>query len=135
CGQADIQVLAPKDIFTYMGSRLADLIPFDAAAFYLADLENSTLVAEHVVSPESGPIQNFAFPLEQKLSGWAAANNQSLFNLPPFPDFVHWKGEEPPSFQYSVIAPMNRGGVVWGAISLYRTEKTKFTDEEFRRLE
>src|SRR5204863_3529130 len=74
-------------------------------------------------------------PLEQKLSGWAAANNQSLFNLPPFPDFVNWKGEQPPSFQYSIIAPMNRGGVVWGAVSLYRKEKTKFTDEEFRRLE
>jgi diguanylate cyclase (GGDEF)-like protein len=30
---------------------------------------------------------------------------------------------------------MNKGGVVLGAVSLYRKDKTKFTDDEFRRLE
>jgi diguanylate cyclase (GGDEF)-like protein len=30
---------------------------------------------------------------------------------------------------------MNKGGVVLGAVSLYRREKTKFSDDEFRRLE
>jgi len=118
----------------FMGNKLKDLIPFDAGVFYVADLQNSTVVAEHVVGPESAPILNFRLPLEQKLSGWVAANNQSLCNLPPFPDFVHWEGQ-PPSFEYSVIAPMNKGGVVLGAVSLYRKSKTKFTDDEFRRLE
>src|SRR5262249_18606861 len=33
------------------------------------------------------------------------------------------------------IAPMNRNGSVLGSISLYRRERTKFTEEEFRRLE
>ena len=91
-------------------------------------------MAEHVVGSEGGPIQNFRLPLEQKLSGWVAANNQSLCNLPPFPDFVNLEGERP-SFQFSIIAPMNKGGVVLGAVSLYRKDKTKFTDDEFRRLE
>ena len=35
----------------------------------------------------------------------------------------------------SAIAPMNRNGTVIGAISLYRKTQTKFTEEEFRRLE
>jgi diguanylate cyclase (GGDEF)-like protein len=35
----------------------------------------------------------------------------------------------------SAIAPMNRNGTVWGTISLYRKEKLKFSEEEFRRLE
>jgi diguanylate cyclase (GGDEF)-like protein len=30
---------------------------------------------------------------------------------------------------------MNSNGIVWGAIALYRKQKAKFTDEEFRRLE
>jgi diguanylate cyclase (GGDEF)-like protein/putative nucleotidyltransferase with HDIG domain len=132
--RAEIQFLSAKDVLLFMGSKLKDLIPFDAGAFYVADLENSCVVAEHVVGAESGPIQNYRLPLEQKLSGWVAANNQSLCNLPPFPDFVNWVGE-PPSFQFSIIAPMNKGGVVLGAVSLYRKDKTKFTDDEFRRLE
>jgi hypothetical protein len=117
--RAEIQFLSAKDVLLFMGSKLKDLIPFDAGAFYVADLENSCVVAEHVVGAESGPIQNYRLPLEQKLSGWVAANNQSLCNLPPFPDFVNWVGE-PPSFQFSIIAPMNKGGVVLGAVSLYR---------------
>jgi diguanylate cyclase (GGDEF)-like protein len=35
----------------------------------------------------------------------------------------------------SAIAPMNRDNQVFGAVSLYRNEPSKFTDEEFRRLE
>jgi diguanylate cyclase (GGDEF)-like protein len=35
----------------------------------------------------------------------------------------------------SAIVPMNSNGVVWGAVSLYRKQKNKFTEEEFRRLE
>jgi diguanylate cyclase (GGDEF)-like protein len=35
----------------------------------------------------------------------------------------------------SAIAPMNRHNEVFGAISLYRKDSAKFTDEEFRRLE
>ena len=132
--RADIQFLSAGDVLLFMGSKLKDLIPFDAGAFYVADLENGCVVAEHVIGSQGGPIQNFRMPLEQKLSGWVAANNQSLCNLPPFPDFVNWIGE-PPTFQFSIIAPMNKGGVVLGAISLYRKEKTKFTDDEFRRLE
>jgi diguanylate cyclase (GGDEF)-like protein len=73
-------------------------------------------------------------PLEQKLTGWVAANNQALCNLPPFPDFL--KVPEPrPAFQISAIAPMNHNKQVFGAISLYRIASSKFTDEEFRRLE
>lgn len=132
--RADIQFLTTKDVLLFMGSKIAELIPFDAAAFYMADLQNGTVVAEHVVGPDSGTLQNHAVPLEHKLSGWVAANNQSLCNLPPFPDFISFEGEKP-DFQYSVIAPMNRSGVVWGAVSLYRKSKTKFTEEEFRRLE
>src|SRR5262249_23832861 len=68
------------------------------------------------------------------MSGWAAANNQALCNLPPFPNFMHHK-QELPAFQLSAIAPMNRNGSVFGAISLYRKERTRFTEEEFRKLE
>jgi diguanylate cyclase (GGDEF)-like protein len=132
--RADIHYLSAKDVLTFMGGKLTDLITFDAGVFYVADLESSTVVAKHVVGPESGPLLNFSMSLEQKLSGWAAANNESLPNLPPEPDFSYWEGEKP-TFQFSIVAPMNTGKVVLGAVTLYRKSNTKFTDEERRRLE
>jgi diguanylate cyclase (GGDEF)-like protein/putative nucleotidyltransferase with HDIG domain len=132
--RADFQCLTPKEIFSFMGSKLEKLVDFDTALFYLADLTEGFIVAEHFVGETGKDLLGLSLALEQKLTGWVAANNQSLCNLPPFPDFL--KCSEPrPTFQLSAIAPLNRHGEVLGAISLYRREQVKFTEEEFRRLE
>jgi diguanylate cyclase (GGDEF)-like protein/putative nucleotidyltransferase with HDIG domain len=132
--RANFQCLTPADIFSFMGRRLEALIQFDAAVFFAADLTKGTVTATHAVGNDTQRLYGLTLPLEQKLTGWVAANNQALCNLPPFPDFLQC--EEPkPSFQVSAIAPMNRRNEVFGAISLYRNGQTKFTDAEFRRLE
>jgi len=132
--RVDFECLSSKDVYSFVGGKLSSLIDFDVAVFYKADLATGQIVADHVEGAESAGLRGLALRLEQKLSGWVAANNQALCNLPPFPDFLSC--EEPrPSFQISAIAPLNRHGTVMGAISLYRKNQQKFTDEEFRRLE
>ena len=131
--RANIQCLTPKDVFAFMGRKLEELVPFDAAVFYLADLERGVVIGEHVLGSEAFDLRGLTLPLEKKLSGWVASNNQPLCNLPPFPDFLGCSLQ--PNFEISAIAPMNRNGIVWGAISLYRTLKVKFSEEEFRRVE
>ena len=132
--RANIQCLNTNDVFAFMGRKLEELVAYDAAVFFLADLENGTIVAEHVQGNETEGLKKLTLPLEKKLSGWVASTNQSLCNLPPFPDFMGCT-EYQPTFELSAIVPMNTNGVVWGAISLYRKAKTKFSEEEFRRLE
>jgi diguanylate cyclase (GGDEF)-like protein len=132
--RSEIQCLNRKDILAFMGGKLTNLIPFDAAVFYMADLGEGTVKADYVLGPSSDGLTGLTLGLEQKLSGWVAANRQALCNLPPFPDFLACP-EPRPAFQVCAIAPMHRGGTVYGAISLYRTEKRKFSEEEFRRLE
>lgn len=133
-GRADIQCLTHKDVFVFMGSKLSSLVSFDAAVFYTANLSEGVVTAAHVLGCATEGLLGLSLELEQKLSGWVAANNQSLCNLPPFPDFL--KCEEPrPAFQISAIVPMNRNGRVLGTISLYRREPAKFSEEDFRRLE
>jgi diguanylate cyclase (GGDEF)-like protein/putative nucleotidyltransferase with HDIG domain len=131
--RANIQCLIPRDVFAFMGRKLEELVQFDAAVFYLADLERGVVIADHVLGVEGPILRGLTLPLEKKLTGWVASNNQPLCNLPPFPDFLGCAIQPP--FEISAIAPMNRNGVIWGAISLYRTTKSKFSDEEFRRVE
>ena len=88
----------------------------------------------HAIGPSGTNLLGLNLRLEQKLTGWVAANNQALCNLPPFPDFLNCDDPKP-VFQVSAIAPLNRQGEVLGAISVYRKEARKFTEEEFRRLE
>src|SRR5262249_23463172 len=122
------------EVFSFMGRRLENLVGFDVAVFYAADLTTGTIKAARVVGQGGESFEGLTLPLEQKLSGWVAANNQGLCNLPPFPDFLSCPVPKP-SFQISAIAPMNYQGEVVGAISLYRTNPIKFTEAEFRRLE
>jgi diguanylate cyclase (GGDEF)-like protein len=117
-----------------MGSKLSNLIAFDAAVFYTADLMDQSVIATHVIGHQIEGLAGLRLSLEQKLSGWVAANNQSLCNLPPFPDFLNCNDPRP-TFQISAIAPINRNGKVFGAVSLYRTGNEKFDEESFRRLE
>jgi diguanylate cyclase (GGDEF)-like protein/putative nucleotidyltransferase with HDIG domain len=102
--------------------------------FAQADLEEGAISAAHAIGQNAEFFEDLKLPLEQKLTGWFAANNLSLCNLPPFPDFLNFS-EPKPSFQISAIAPVNRHNEVLGAISLYRKGTVKFTEEEFRRLE
>ena len=132
--RADFECLKPSEIFSFMGGKLHCLINFDAAVFYEADLSRGIIRAAHTLGPASAVLSDLNLSLEQKLTGWVAANNQALCNLPPFPDFLNCP-EPRPTFQVSAIAPLNRQGEVLGAISLYRRDTNKFTEEEFRRLE
>jgi diguanylate cyclase (GGDEF)-like protein/putative nucleotidyltransferase with HDIG domain len=131
--RAEFQYLTAKEIFSFMGVKLRNLIHFDTGVFFTADLNKGLVLAEHVVGADEG-LLGLGLELEQKLTGWVAANNQALCNLPPFPDFLKCDGPRP-TFQLSAIAPLNRHGEVLGAISLYRKDSNKFTEEEFRRLE
>ena len=131
--QAEFQCLTAKEIFSFIGAKLKKLVEFDTGIFYIADLTGGVVIAEHVVGSDE-ELLGLTLTLEQKLTGWVAANNQALCNLPPFPDFLKC-GDPRPNFQLSAIAPLNRHGEVLGAVSLYRKNATKFTEEEFRRLE
>jgi diguanylate cyclase (GGDEF)-like protein/putative nucleotidyltransferase with HDIG domain len=132
--QADIHGLDHFDVLQFMGRKLENVVAFDAGAFFIADLEKGEVVAQKIVGSFGGTLQGLKLRLEQKLTGWVAANNQALCNLPPFPDFLSYP-EIGGEFLMSAIAPMNASGNVIGAISLYRTASSKFTEEEFRRLE
>src|SRR5207245_3840423 len=130
--RADFQCLRPVEIFSFMGRKLLGLINFDAAVFYEADLTEGIVKAVHTVGAAGASLLDLNLTLEQKLTGWVAANNQALCNLPPFPDFLNCP-EPKPAFQVSAIAPVNRKGAVLAAISLYLTDCIKFNDDKFFR--
>ncbi len=132
--RAESYCLSERDVLFFMGAKLEALVRFDAAVFYLADDESSTLTAKHVIGSAQEGLVKRSLKLDQKLSGWVAVNNQSLSNLPPFPDFLSHP-EPKPNFENSCIVPLNKEGVVLGTLSLYRKEKIPFAEEEFRRLE
>src|SRR5439155_13858421 len=78
--RADFQCLKSAEIFSFMGGKLQGLINFDAAVFYEADLTQGLVKASHTVGPSGTELSDLNLTLEQKLTGWVAANNQALCN-------------------------------------------------------
>jgi GGDEF domain-containing protein len=129
------RLLNRLDIIEFFALKLEHLIKFDAAVLYLVEGNRSVVVGRHRFGSMAETIPaDIEIPLEQKLSGWVAANNQALCNLPPFPDFLRLL-EPKPDFELSAIAPVNFRGSVIGSLALYRAGKDRFSDESFRLLE
>jgi len=132
--RADFHGLDESEALSILSGKLERILQFDAAAFFLADMETGEVTAAYVAGPQACHVAGLVLRLEQKLTGWVAANNQALVNLPPFPDFLaHPQTGHP--FAMSAIAPMNRAGTIIGALSVYRISPMKFSDQEFRWIE
>lgn len=132
--RADFLHLPITEWLEFVGRRLQRLVSFDAAVFYLADLANGVLTARYVTGSAAKGLEGITINLEQKLTGWVAANNQPLCNLSPISDFINYP-KMAQVFSMSAIAPMNAHSRIIGAISLYRSESSTFTDQDFRLLE
>ncbi len=123
--RAERYCLTERDILVFMGSKLQNLVTFDAAIFFIADLDQGVIRGKHVLGTEATQLLNRTLRLEEKLSGWVAANNQSLTNIPPFPDFRSYPDPKP-EFENACIVPLNKEGIVLGAITLYRRQEGCF---------
>src|SRR5438128_8197861 len=75
--RADFQCLRPAEIFSFMGGKLQGLIDFDTAVFFEADLTQGIVTAAHTVGSADDKLLGLNLGLEQKLTGWVAANNQA----------------------------------------------------------
>ena len=71
-----------KDILAFVGMKLERLIPFDAAVFYLVDLDNDAVTPSHVIgkAAESIPTDT-VLPLESEAERLGGSQQSSALQL------------------------------------------------------
>ncbi len=115
--------------------HLRRLIPFAQSALFLYDATTDELVAQHAMGDASSAIKGVRIALGQRLSGWVAANRQTILNSDPALDLGDAARALDPRLRSSLSTPLIADNELIGVLTLYSTAQDAFTDEHRRIID
>lgn len=123
-----------EQILEILVDKVAHIVPFDTCAVYLYDEAKGHASVRHVVGKNAELINSRCVAPGQGVTGFALANRTAVKQLHPNLDFTNLKATE---LNYSTMAslPLFKDEVLIGAISLYSSELTEYTEDQMRLLE
>ena len=129
-GQANL-----ADTSDVIAKHLKRLIPFSLCVLYLYDLETNELEARHTIGEGPSSIRGLRIALGQHLSGWVAANRQSILNSDPSLDFGDAGRHSTPRLRSCLSSPLVFENQLIGVLSLYSDVADRFNEDQRRILE
>ena len=109
-------------------------IPSSLCVVYVYDQRADELVAEHVVG-DAEFVKGLRIPMGQRLSGWVAANRQTICNSDPALDFGREARGNATQLRSSLCTPLVSKDQLVGVLSLYSSESNSFSDDHRRTIE
>jgi diguanylate cyclase (GGDEF)-like protein len=118
-----------------IGKHLRRLIPSAVCTFYVYDLLSDELEARHVVGNASAVIRGLKIGVGQRLSGWVAANRQTILNSDAMLDLGEIAQSSSPPLRTCLSTPVLFNDELIGVLSLYSVELNGFNDDHRRVIE
>ncbi len=112
--------------------HLRRLIPFAQSALFLYDATADELVVQHAVGEASSTIKGVRVSLGQRLSGWVAANRQTILNSDPALDLGDAARTLEPRLRSSLSTPLIAENELVGVLTVYSTIQDGFSEEHRR---
>jgi diguanylate cyclase (GGDEF)-like protein/putative nucleotidyltransferase with HDIG domain len=118
-----------------IAKHLRRLIPSAMCVFYLYDRESAELEARHVVGDAPALVRGLRIALGQRLSGWVAANRQTISNSDATLDLGETAKAAALRVRTCLSTPLIFDDELIGVLSLYSTEANGFDDDHKRIIE
>jgi GGDEF domain-containing protein/putative methionine-R-sulfoxide reductase with GAF domain len=118
-----------------IAKHLRRLVPSSACVFYLYDEHADELVATHTSGEHAAHIKGLRVPNGQRLSGWVAANRQTIRNSDPVLDLGESARAMNPRPRSCLSTPLLSGNTLVGVLSLYSSNKDAYSDDHERIIE
>ena len=118
-----------------VAKHLRRLIPFSLAVLFVHDLSTDELVAKHAIGDAAPVVKGLTISLGQRLSGWVAANRQTIVNSDPSLDLGEVARRAVPRLRSCLSPPLVCGGQLVGVLSLYSGAINGFSDDHRRIAE
>jgi diguanylate cyclase (GGDEF)-like protein/putative nucleotidyltransferase with HDIG domain len=122
------------DACDVIAKHLRRLIPSSTCAFFMYDHSADELRAEHVVGEASSLITGISVGVGQRVSGWVAANRQTICNSDAALDLEDL-ARSAPRLKTCISTPMVWADELIGVMTLYGTEHQSFNDDHRRIIE
>jgi diguanylate cyclase (GGDEF)-like protein len=114
---------------------LRRLVPCSLCIFYLYDVDSDELVAAHAAGDNASLFAGLRIGRGERLSGWVAANRQSIRNSDPILDLGEYARSVPVRPRSCLSTPMIANGTLVGVLSLYSIAPEAFSEEHQRIVE
>jgi len=124
-----------SDIGDIISKHVRRLVPCSLCVFYLLEATTDELVAIHVSGEQASLIAGLRIPRGQRLSGWVAANRQTIRNSDPVLDFGESARSMTPRPRSCLSTPLVAKADLVGVLSLYSSNRDGFTLDHERIVE
>jgi putative nucleotidyltransferase with HDIG domain len=124
-----------QDATDLIAKHLRRLIPSSACVFYIYDVDTDELVAAQTSGEHAALIKGLRIPIGQRLSGWVAANRQTIRNSDPVLDLGESARAMTPRPRSCLSTPLISGKALVGVLSLYSSNKEAYGEDHERILE
>src|SRR5207248_137079 len=103
--------------------------------FYIYDSTSDELEAKHAVGDATSIVKGLKVPLGQRLSGWVAANRQTIVNSDPTLDLGEVARRMTPRLRSCLSTPLLADDYLVGVLTLYSAVVDGFNEDHRRMVE
>jgi diguanylate cyclase (GGDEF)-like protein/putative nucleotidyltransferase with HDIG domain len=124
-----------SDTGDVIAKHLRRLIPSSLCVFYIYDASTDELEAKHALGESMSVVKGLKIQLGQRLSGWVAANRQTISNSDPSLDLGEVARCTTPRLRSCLSTPLLSDDVLVGVLTLYSATVDGFSDDHRRIVE
>jgi len=123
------------DAADIISKHLRRLVPATTCVFFLYDAESDELAAAHAAGENSSHFSDIRIAMGQRLSGWVAANRQTIVNSDPMLDLGEVARALKPPLRSCLSTPLMVVSDLVGVLTVYSTHRDAFTEDHRRLVE
>ena len=124
-----------SDAAEMISKHLRRIVPASTCVVYLYDLETDELAAVHASGESAAHFAGLRIPRGQRLTGWVAANRQSILNSDPVLDLGETARHCKPRLRSCLSTPLLSNKQLVGVLTVYSPALGAFTEDHRRLLE
>jgi diguanylate cyclase (GGDEF)-like protein len=111
------------------------LVPATTCVFFLYDKNTDELLAAHAAGDNAAHFSDLKIEMGQRLSGWVAANRQTIVNSDPMLDLGEVARALRPPLRSCLSTPLISGSDLVGVLTVYSTHRDGFNEDHRRIVE
>jgi diguanylate cyclase (GGDEF)-like protein/putative nucleotidyltransferase with HDIG domain len=134
-GLALTRPVSMGDACDVVGKHLRRHVPSSLCVFYRYDQGADELFAQYAIGEDTSLVKGVQMPLGQRLSGWVAANRQTIVNSDPALDLGDVARSTSPQLRSCLSTPVVETDELVGVLTLYSTNLDGFSAEHRRTIE
>jgi putative nucleotidyltransferase with HDIG domain len=115
-----------------IAKHIRRLVPASTCVFYTYDVAADVLVAAYATGEHSGHFSGLRIPRGQRLTGWVAANKQTILNSDPVLDLGEMARALRPRLNTCLSTPLIADDILLGVLTLYAVQRDQFTENHRR---